>query len=173
LRAEITEVAAYSQHGEIAFAVPFNWPGGGAWVVSWLRPGQVMPPRVSGVIGSGRSHGRAWSATAYLGPWGTCIALDGTAPEGGGLCVPTVPRVTTVETLNPGGTPEVAGGVAPATVTRVAVTEPDGTTVQVRPVTVGGQKLFAVALRPGTKPLRCTAYNSAGKVIASSSSSGR
>jgi hypothetical protein len=172
LRAEITEVAAYSRHGEIAFAVPFNWPGGGAWVVSWLRPGQATAPRVSGVIGSGSVRGKAWSATAYLGPWGTCIALDGAAPQGGGLCVPGVPRVTVVDTLDPGGTPEVAGGVAPAAVTRVAVTGPDGTTVQVRPVTVGGQKLFAIALRPGSKPLRCTAYDSAGRVVASSASGG-
>ena len=76
--------------------------------------------------------------------------------------------MTAVDTLNPGGTPKIAGGIAPASVTRVAVTEPDGTTVQVRPVTIGGQKLFAVALRPGTRPLRWVAYDGAGKVVASS-----
>ena len=167
IRAKITEVVAYSRHDEIAFAVPFNWPGGGAWVISWLQPGQVAAPRVSGVIGSGTVHGKAWSATAYLGPWGACIALDeGKLP--GGFCVPTVPAVTAVDTLNPGSTPEIAGGVVAASVTRVAVTEPDGTTVQVRPVTVGGQKLFAIALRPGKKPLRWVAYDNAGKVVASS-----
>ena len=166
-RAEITEVAAYSRHGEIAFAVPFNWPGGSASVVSWLRPGQATAPRVSGVIGSGQVHGKAWSATGYLGPWGTCIALDGAAAQGG-FCVPAVPAVSAVNTCNPGSTPQIAGGVVPASVTRVALTEPDGTTVQVRPVTVGGRKLFAVALRPGGKPLRWVAYDSAGKVVASS-----
>ena len=86
IKAEITEVTAYSRHGEIASAVPFNWPGGTAWVISWLRPGQVPTPRVSGVIGSGTVRGKAWSATAYLGPWGTCIAPDGAAAQGG-LCV--------------------------------------------------------------------------------------
>jgi hypothetical protein len=53
-------------------------------------------------------------------------------------------------------------------VTRVAVTEPDGMTVQVRPARVGGQKLFAIALRPGKKPLRWIAYDSAGRVVTSS-----
>jgi hypothetical protein len=167
IRAEITEVTAYSRHGEIAFAVPFNWPGGTASVISWLRPGQVRAPRISGVIGSGTVHGQAWSATAYLGPWGTCIGLDGGAAPGG-LCVPDVPAVTVVDTCNPGRTPQIAGGIVAASVTRVAVTEPDGTTVQVRPVTIDGQKLFAIALRPGQKPLRWVAYDGTGKIVASS-----
>ncbi len=52
-RAEITEVAAYSRHSEIAFAVPFNWPGGSASVVSGSGPARRRRP------GS-----RAWSAPA-------------------------------------------------------------------------------------------------------------
>jgi hypothetical protein len=167
IRAEITEVAAYSRHGEIAFAVPFNWPGGMAWITSWLRPGQHQAARVSGLIGSGAVHGKAWSATAYLGPWGTCIGPDGGTALGG-LCVPGLPTVTALVTLNPGGTPEIAGGVAAASVARVVVTQPDGTKVQVRIVTVGGQKAFAFAVRPGAKPLRWVAYDRAGKVVASS-----
>lgn len=168
IRATITEVAAYSRHGEIAYAVPFNWPGGAAWVISWLRPGQVPPPQVSGLIGSGKVHGKAWSGTAYLGPWGTCIGLDGgTAP--GGLCLQNLPAVTAVDVLNQGSTPEIAGGAAPASAARVVVTQPDGTKVQVRLVTVGGKKVFAFAVRPGAKPLAWVAYDSAGTVIASSS----
>jgi hypothetical protein len=166
IKATITEVAAYSRHGEIAFAVPFNWPSQGAWVISWLRPGQEAPPRVSGLIGSGRVHGKAWSATAYLGPWGTCIGLDGAGP---GLCLQNLPSVTAVQVLNQGSTPEIAGGVAPASAARVVVTQPDGTKVQVRLVTIGGKKAFAFAVRPGAKPLRWVAYDSAGTVIASSS----
>ena len=82
--------------------------------------------------------------------------------------MPDVPAVSAVDTLDPGRTPQIAGGVVRASVTRVALTGPDGTTVQVRPVTVGGRKLFAVALRPGRKPLLWIAYDSAGKVVASS-----
>ena len=166
--ATITEVAAYSQHGELAFSVPFNWPGGMAWVISWLQPGQVTAPRVSGVVGSGKVHGKAWSATAYLGPWGTCVGLTSAGALPGGLCVPGLPAVTAVATLDPGSTPEVAGGIAPDSVARVVVTQPDGTKVQVRLVTVGGEKAFAVALRSGSKPLRWVAYDSAGKVVGSS-----
>jgi hypothetical protein len=167
--ATITEVAAYSRHGEIAFSVPFNWPGGMALVISWLRPGQVTAPRVSGVVGSGQVHGKAWSATAYLGPWGACVGLTSAGAPPGGLCVQDLPAVSAVATLDPGSTPEIAGGIAPASVTRVVVTQPDGTKVQVRLVTIGGEKAFAVALRPGAKPLRWVAYDSAGKVVASSS----
>ena len=166
--ATITEVAAYSQHGELAFSVPFNWPGGMAWVISWLQPGQVTAPRVSGVVGSGKVHGKAWSATAYLGPWGTCVGLTSAGAPPGGLCVQDLPAGTAVATLDPGSTPEVAGGIAPDSVARVVVTQPDGTKVQVRLVTVGGEKAFAVALRSGSKPLRWVAYDSAGKVVGSS-----
>ncbi len=167
VRAEITDMAAYSRHGEIAFAVPFNWPGGPAWVTSWLRPGQHQAARVSGLIGSGTVHGRAWSATAHLGPWGTCLTVSGAGGPGGG-CVASVPAPIAVMTLNQGASPEIAAGVASASVVRVVVTQPDGTIAQVRLVTIGGQKVFAVAVRPGAKSLGWVAYDSAGKVVASS-----
>ena len=77
--------------------------------------------------------------------------------------------MTAVAVLNQGSTPEIAGGVAPASAARVVVTQPDGTKVQVRLVAIGGKKGFAFAVRPGAKPLRWVAYNSAGTVIASSS----
>ncbi len=80
----------------------------------------------------------------------------------------SVPAPIAVMTLNQGASPEIAAGVASASVVRVVVTQPDGTTAQVRLVTVGGQKVFAVAVRPGAKSLRWVAYDSAGKVVASS-----
>ena len=168
MRAEITDVTAYSKHGEIAFAVPFNSPEGTAWVVSWLRPGQRQAARVSGLIASGTVHGKAWSATARLGPWGTCITLAGSAGTGGG-CFQSGLALAGAVTLNQGCTPEIAGGVAPASAARVVVNQPDGTAAQARLVAVGGEKLFALALRPGTRPLGWTAYDSSGTVIASSS----
>jgi hypothetical protein len=167
MRATITEVAAYSRHGEIAFAVPFNRPGGMAWIISWLQPGQVTAPGVSGLIGSGTAGGKAWSATVYLGPWGTCIGLDGGTAPGGG-CFPSEPAAAGVITLDQGCTPEIAGGLAPAAAARVVVTQPDGTKIQVRLVTVGGKKVFAFAVRAGAKPIRWVAYDSTGKVVASS-----
>ena len=62
----------------------------------------------------------------------------------------------------------IAGGLAPAAAARVVVTQPDGTKIQVRLVTVGGKKVFAFAVRAGAKPIRWVAYDSAGKVVASS-----
>jgi hypothetical protein len=165
--AQITDVVAYSAHGEIASAVPFNQPGGWAWFVSWLRPGQHQAGRVSGRIASGTAGGTAWSATAYLGPWGTCMLV--TNPQLNGVaCVPSVSGPAVVLMLDQGGTPEIAGGVLSASVARVVVTQPDGSTVQVRLVRVGGHKFLAFAVRPGAKPLRWVAYDSAGKVVASS-----
>jgi len=53
-------------------------------------------------------------------------------------------------------------------VARVVVTQPDGSTAAARLVTVGGHKFFAFVVRPGARPLRWVAYDSAGKVVASS-----
>ena len=161
--AQITDVVAYSRHGEIASAVPFNQPGGLAWFVSWLRPGQPQAARASGRIASGTG----WSATAYLGPWGICIPVIDPQPVEV-ACVPSVPASAVVLNLDQGGTPEIAGGIASASVARVVVTQPDRSTAEVRLVTVGSHKFFAFAVHPGAKPLRWVAYDQAGKVVASS-----
>jgi len=165
--AQIAEAVAYSAHGQIATAVPFNQPGGLAWFVSWLRPGQHQAARASGRIASGTADGTAWSATAYLGPWGICIPIINPQPAEM-ACVPSVPAPAVVLDLDQGGTPEIAGGIAAASVARVVVTQPDGSTAAARLVTVGGHKFFAFVVRPGARPLRWVAYDSAGKVVASS-----
>jgi hypothetical protein len=56
---------------------------------------------------------------------------------------------------------------AAAQVTRLVVTRPDGSTTQVRPVQVGGQKFFAFA-SAGHKKVRWAAYDSSGGLVASS-----
>jgi hypothetical protein len=53
-------------------------------------------------------------------------------------------------------------------VTRLVVTRPDGSTTQVRPVQVGGQKFFAFAMSAGHKKVRWAAYDSSGDLVASS-----
>jgi hypothetical protein len=164
---QIDEVAAYSRHGEIGYAVPFNQPRGLAWIVSWLRPGQRQAARASGLIASGRAGGQAWSAIAYLGPWGICIPILDPQPAEV-ACVPSVPAPVMVLNLDQGGTPEIAAGIAAASVARVVVTQPDGSTASVRLVMVGGRKFFAFAVRPGARPLRWAAYDRAGNVVASS-----
>jgi hypothetical protein len=83
-------------------------------------------------------------------------------------CVPSVPAPAVVLNLDQGGTPEIAGGIASASVARVVVTQPDGPTAEVRLVTIGDYKFFAFMVRPGPRPLRWVAYDSAGNVVASS-----
>ena len=164
--AGIADVAAYSRHGEIGYAVPFNQPRGLAWIVSWLRPGQRQAARASGRIASGTAGGQAWSATAYLGPWGICIPILDPQPAEV-ACVPSVPAPVVVLNLDQGGAPEIAAGIAAASVARVVVTQPDGSTASVRLVTVGDRKFF-VFVRSGARPLRWVAYDRAGNVVASS-----
>jgi hypothetical protein len=159
--AGITEVTAYSRHGEIAAAIPFNDPSGMADFGVWLKPGQHGLARASGRIGSGTVHGSAWSATAYLGPWGICFQFPAAV-----ACVPDGLSVDSATTLTSGELSVTAGG-APASTTLVIVYEPDGTSTTVRPVTVGGQKLFAFQLRTGPNRLSWTDYDSSGAVVGS------
>ena len=77
VHAVISRVTAYSAHGELASAIPFNDPDGTATVDLWLRPGQTGLPRATHLIGSGTAGGHAWSVTAYVGPWGECLVTRG------------------------------------------------------------------------------------------------
>lgn len=161
--AEITEATAYSRHGVIATAIPFDQPGQMATFSAWLRPGQHGLSRASGRIASGVVSGRAWSVTAYLGPWGICVDSS----TAGGYCTTTASGLGTSLLFRAMGTPGVAGGTASAAVTRVVAYPPGGAVVQTRPVTVGGQKFFAFPLVHGDKAVRWKAYDRAGNVVAS------
>ncbi len=160
--AGIAEVTAYSRHGEIAAAIPFNDSSGTADFGVWLKPGQHGLARASGRIGSGTFHSSAWSATAYLGPWGICIRFPA-----GVACVPAGSSVDSGATILTNGELSVAAGGAPASTALVIVNQPDGTRTTVRPVAVGGQRLFAFQLRTGPNRLSWTDYDSSGAVVGS------
>jgi hypothetical protein len=160
--AGIAQVTAYSRHGEIATAIPFNDPSGVADFGAWLRPGQHGLARASGRIGSGTFHGSAWSATAYLGPWGICVRFPA-----GVACWPAGVSADSGALSLMSGELSVAAGGAPASTALVIVYQPDGTSTTVRPVTVGGQKLFAFQLRTGPNRLSWTDYDSSGAVVGS------
>jgi hypothetical protein len=59
----------------------------------------------------------------------------------------------------------MAGGHAPTSAAWVIVSQPNGTTTKIWPVTVGGQKLFAFQSQTGPKPLSWTAYDNSGHVV--------
>jgi len=160
--AKIIEATAYSRHGAIAAAIPFNDPSGTADFGVWLKPGQHGLARASGRIGSGTFHGSAWSATAYLGPWGICVRFPA-----GVACVPAGVSVDSGATTLTSGELSVAAGGAPTSTARVIVNQPDGTRTTVRPVTVGDQRLFAFQLRTGPNRLSWTDYDSSGVVVGS------
>jgi len=162
--AGIVDATAYSRHGQIAAAIPFNSPNGVAAFGVWLESGQHGLARASGRIGSGTFHGSAWSATAYLGPWGICVRLPA-----GVACVPAGVSVDSAATELTSGELSVAAAGAPASTAWVIVNQPAGTTTKVFPVTVGGQKLFAFVVRTGPNGLSWTDYDSSGAVVGSTS----
>jgi hypothetical protein len=168
LGAPVVSATAYSPRGEIATAIPFNAAGGMAAFATWLRPGQHGLARASGRVGSGSYHGSAWSAWAYLGPWGACLT-----GQAGGTSTSSCMGTTSTARLGTGvmfwtdGDPAVAVGSADQSVARIVVTSPGGKTTQMRLVTVGGARFFAFPFGQGPKPWKWTAYDGSGHAIAS------
>ena len=165
--AEILDATAYSQHSEIAAAIPFNAPGGVAAFGVWLTPGQHGLARASGRIGSGTANGIAWSVTAFVGPWGICIQAPATGITSA-YCVPALSDldVNSGDLSMSGASVSVAAGHAPASTAWVIVNQPGAATTKVWPVTVGGQKLFAFPLLAGPEGVSWTAYDNSGHVVA-------
>ena len=154
----VSRVTAYSAHGELASAIPFNDPSGGGSVVGvWLRPGQTGLPRATQLIGSGTTGGRAWSVTAYLGPWGECLVTRG---NGSACNSVATPQHTAVMGWG-GSSPQVTYGTAAADVEHVVITLRGGGTIRVRAIAAGEQKFFAFALAPGQHAARWLAYDAA------------
>jgi hypothetical protein len=158
-RAVISRITAYSARGEIAAAVPFHGPDGSVTVSLWLRPGQTGLPRATHLVGSGTVGGRAWSVTAYVGPWGECVVTPSGSSSGG--CVPvSKPRGTSV-IGSASGPLVVVYGSAAADVEHVVITLAGGGSIRVPAIQVGTQKFFAFAHGNGRHPVRWQSYNAA------------
>ena len=151
----------YNDSGQTATAVPFDLPGQIPVVNQWLKPGQSALPRAVGVVGAGTTGGHAWRATAYVGPWGTCVTVN----EEGYFCMDS----------RPGGAVQVAGPLsgsvpglqlvlvmAPESVAKVTVTLSAGRPVTVRPATFGSERLAAFAVGKGVTPTGWTGYDASG-----------
>jgi hypothetical protein len=152
----IDSVTVYSRSGEFAVAIPFNDPDGIPGFQAWLRPGQARPPQFSGAFGSGVA------ATAYLGPWGTCLEVDNT-----GDCVPVS---DTHGTGMMGASGSVVYGSAAESVSYLTITRRDGSTLRAAAIAVGPQKFWAVPISQGEQVgARWTAYDAAGKAVGSGS----
>jgi hypothetical protein len=162
----VDRATAYSRTGEIGTAIPYQQPGGVPVFQDWLRPGQAVPAQVSGVFGSGTVDGRAWRATAQLGPWGICIVYDGDGATSSG-CFDPSQHPTTGATV---GSESWVAGTAADSVSYLIVTLKDGSTVRVGVTAVGAQRFWGVGLGAKAQTgARWTAYNAEGKQVASGS----
>lgn len=158
----VDSATAYSRTGEIATAIPYQPPGGIAVFQDWQRPGQAVPGKVNGTFGSGTIGGRAFQATAHLGPWGTCIAYDGTS----GCFDPSQHPATGA---NVGSTSWVAGTAADS-VSYVVITFKHGSAIRIGVTAIGSERFWGVGLgAKSSTGARWTAYNAAGKRVASGS----
>jgi hypothetical protein len=152
----VDSVTAYARSGAFATAIPYTSPTGMPNFAAWLRPGQARPREFSGTFGSGVT------ATAYLGPWGTCLEVGNT-----GDCTPATTGLGTAMMAE--STSAVYGSAAER-VSYVIITRKDGTTVRAAAIAVGPQKFWAVPL-PWSQRVgaRWTAYDDAGKAVGSGS----
>jgi hypothetical protein len=152
--------------GQLTTAVPFQQAGAAPLFGLWLTPGQAAPPRASAVIGHGTGNEPSWSASAYEGPWGTCFV---TGP--GAASCQWVTRLSDTALLGLGGNPPAAafGSAAPG-VARLRVSLSNGRSVQVTPVSVGNERLFALWPGAGVTATEWTAYDAAGRAIAAGAS---
>jgi hypothetical protein len=156
----VDSVTAYSRSGAIATAIPFEPPGGLLpSFEAWLRPGQAPPARLTGTFGSGTVQGKPWRATAYLGPWGTCLTVGHDAD-----CLGSQRPATGWA----GGSESWVVGTAADSVSYLVITLKDGSTVRAEATAVGRQKFWGVPLSHSEQVgARWTAYDDAGQTVAS------
>jgi hypothetical protein len=156
----VDSVTAYSRSGAIATAIPFEPPGGLLpSFEAWLRPGQAPPARLTGAFGSGTAQGKPWRATAYLGPWGTCLTVGHDVD-----CLGSQRPATGWA----GASGSWVVGTAADSVSSVVITLKDGSTVRADATAVGRGKFWGVPLSSSQQTgARWTAYDAAGRPISS------
>ncbi len=168
--AAVTEVAAYSRTGELAYAIPFDG-GGSISLDRWIPPGRPALPRpASAVIGSGVAFGGRWHLTVYIGPWGTCFAGS---PTGSSSCNDqsywTLGRQATVGVIGTMYSNNTSGywyGQTRSDVAYLLLTTARGQATKVDTVTVDGTSFFAFAGSTRDPAVRWVAYDAAGRRLA-------
>jgi hypothetical protein len=169
---DVTRLAAYSSHGELAYAVPFTALRY-VQAVRWLQPSQpALPQPHRYPLGSGRVGVGRWSEYLYVGPWGSC---DGNA-GGGSFCFAAAPgqlrrgqparEVSVAFVGNTTGYVVIA--VAPS-VSHIRVRLSGGRTFRVSPVSAGSGRFCTFSLVHYNGTGRWIAYSAAGTELASGS----
>jgi hypothetical protein len=159
----IRRVTAYSRHGELRYAIPFQNS-----VIGWLKPGQRGPRRVSVTLASGTVLGHRWVARGYLGPWGVCMT-NGT----GSLCTEDVSGASAAATgkvVSQWTCGDFQGArdsvnVAAPQVRTVRLRLSDGSTRVARTVALGPLRAFAFLAGHGLRVTGWSAFGAAGQQI--------
>lgn len=159
-----TSAGSHAGTLEVVTAIPFSLPQNLLMFGIWYRPGEHLPPRITRTIATAALASVAWFVTANAGPWGTCLT---DSSDQNFVCVPTTAPLATQILLVTTGDPCTDFGAAATNVAYLKVTQSDGSTVRVNTVAVGRQKFFAFVSN-GENPKKWTAYNAAGRVVASS-----
>jgi hypothetical protein len=165
----IVRAAAYEGSRELAYSVPYDRVS----LVSWWRPGQATPARLTETIAAGRADGLLWRYVAQFGPWGYCYAGPGGSDcmDGANLIPRSAPRGTVammscgaIGNGSPGNPTSVLASV-PVRVRQVALRFSGGSTDRVGAVGVGGASVIGYLIPAGQHVLHATMYGTAGRTI--------
>jgi hypothetical protein len=159
----ILRVTAYSRHGELRYAIPFQNS-----VIGWLKPGQRGPRRMSATLASGTVLGQRWVARGYLGPWGVCLT-NGT----GSLCTADVSgpaaaatgKVVSQWTCGDFQDARDSVNLAAPQVRTVRLHLSDGSTQVARTVALGPLRAFGFLVADGLRVTGWTAFGAAGQQL--------
>ena len=162
--AKILRLTAFEGARVVAYAIPFNGPTSPD-VGTWLRPGQPTPAISSARLPKTLSGPSRWTASVYVGPWGTCAVIrtrDSLDTE----CGPTQLQEQLVSAaFGSGGGPTIVG--TRVDVAYLRLTLKNRVTDRVSVTHLAGTGCFAVGTIRDSASLRWTAYSAAGTNLGS------
>jgi len=169
--ARIVRAVAYSGGRELAYAVPY----GTVSLVTWWRPGQVPPRRLTKLIGVGRTNGIAWHYVAEIGPWGYCYASGGNTSCDSAASARVAPTGRVVASMSCGAlgggnqsTGPLSGLVAAASgVRRVVLRYSDGTTASFPATEADGRWFVGYGIPAHLSVVHSVEYGASGQVVGS------
>jgi hypothetical protein len=176
-RIRIVRAVAYGSGAELGYVVPF----GTSELITWWRPGQASPARLTKSIGAGVVDKIAWHYTAALGPWGYCYLLAGGSDCIDGTADPAhVPAGRLISNLGCDrlgnrslmSAPRSGFAAASLGVLTVVLKYSDGSTAAFPTVAVGRDRMFGFSVPRRVTPVRSLEYGQAGHLLGSTSWAG-
>lgn len=165
-------VSAFAADGtELGYSIPFNQPDSTSMTVTWYRPGETpTQPEASGRIASGTVDGHNWSVEVRIGPFGVCFLSTGTVTGTG-----TDTACNRLDATPPMAPSSSSGTVDGTTwhysevdgrIDHLDIALSDGTITRVTPTRLAGRSFASYVLSPNIRVLSTTAYDSAGRKLA-------